>query len=412
MRGGLLPLLLLLAAMPLCSGLSYGPSVIRVERTWYMGGSSNYTFEGMIAVNDSNQRVVSIETDPPMRLVNDTAGGLRVHYEGNATTLRAVATVDVDFETAIASDPQRARHPPLNTTGLTRWNAGIAAAAMGQAGDTQLETVLNVERFVHGYMTYNSSYFGKALSASEAFAEGQGVCVEYTHLTISMLRYLGMDARFVSGYVNGGEWQPHAWAEVYVQDYGWLPVDSTFGEIGMLDDSHMAFARGADQNGTYDWIRGNTLISDSNRAQFVNLAPDAKNRSISYAFDAGARVLNVTLFNDRQDYTFGSYSVLLPEGTGVNESTVLLLAPGEKSVRSYRLNESMFQPGYQYILPFMASLDDAKLSGDLVVSSQAGCQNCGEAPQAQACPAGIAALLFAGAGAAFHGTRANGRSDG
>jgi len=78
--------------------------------------------------------------------------------------------------------------------------------------------------------------------SSWVFQNKQGVCDELTNLFISMMRSLGVPARFVSGiaYTNMGyKWVPHAWAEVYFPNKGWVPFDLTFGEYGWIDPGHI-----------------------------------------------------------------------------------------------------------------------------------------------------------------------------
>lgn len=77
----------------------------------------------------------------------------------------------------------------------------------------------------------------------------QGVCDELTNLFISMVRSLGIPARFVSGvaYTNlGHKWGPHGWAEVYFPDKGWVPFDVTYGQYGWVDPSHIKLKTAAD----------------------------------------------------------------------------------------------------------------------------------------------------------------------
>ncbi|MBI5391625.1 transglutaminase domain-containing protein, partial [Candidatus Woesearchaeota archaeon] len=74
------------------------------------------------------------------------------------------------------------------------------------------------------------------------FQNREGVCDELTNLFISMMRSLHVPARFVSGmaYTNlGYKWVPHAWAEVYFPDKGWVPFDIAFGEFGWVDPGHV-----------------------------------------------------------------------------------------------------------------------------------------------------------------------------
>lgn len=69
-----------------------------------------------------------------------------------------------------------------------------------------------------------------------------GVCDELTNLFISMLRSVGIPARFVSGQAYSNvidDFGNHGWAEVYFPGYGWLPFDVTFKQLGWVDPSHI-----------------------------------------------------------------------------------------------------------------------------------------------------------------------------
>ena len=69
-----------------------------------------------------------------------------------------------------------------------------------------------------------------------------GVCDELTNLFISMLRSVGIPARFVSGQAYSNvldNFGNHGWAEVYFPGYGWIPFDITFKQLGWVDPSHI-----------------------------------------------------------------------------------------------------------------------------------------------------------------------------
>jgi transglutaminase-like putative cysteine protease len=63
-----------------------------------------------------------------------------------------------------------------------------------------------------------------------------------------MLRQLKIPSRYVSGYIcthssaMRGEGATHAWAEVYVPDYGWLGIDPTNNCIA--NETHVRLAVG------------------------------------------------------------------------------------------------------------------------------------------------------------------------
>ena len=87
-------------------------------------------------------------------------------------------------------------------------------------------------------------------TAREAWAEGHGVCQDFTHATLALLRAAGIPARYVSGYLHSLEEQPgetvagesHAWVEYW--DGDWHAVDPTNDrEVGA---AHVVVAHGRD----------------------------------------------------------------------------------------------------------------------------------------------------------------------
>ncbi|MBI2110447.1 transglutaminase domain-containing protein [Candidatus Woesearchaeota archaeon] len=78
--------------------------------------------------------------------------------------------------------------------------------------------------------------------SSWVFENKEGVCDELTNLFISLLRSVGIPARFVTGMVYTNvdySFGNHGWAEVYFPEQGWVPFDITFGQYGYLDPSHI-----------------------------------------------------------------------------------------------------------------------------------------------------------------------------
>ena len=92
---------------------------------------------------------------------------------------------------------------------------------------------------------------GVRTSAQEAWSLRKGVCQDIAHLTLGMLRAVGIPSRYVSGYLfplAGGEvgdtvaGQSHAWVEWWCGD--WVPFDPTNGvPIGAR---HVTVAHGRD----------------------------------------------------------------------------------------------------------------------------------------------------------------------
>jgi transglutaminase-like putative cysteine protease len=87
-------------------------------------------------------------------------------------------------------------------------------------------------------------------SAGEAWAEGRGVCQDFSHTSLSLLRAVGIPARYVSGYIHTedaeigapGLGESHAWIEVW--NGAWEAHDPTNGRA--VAAAHVVVARGRD----------------------------------------------------------------------------------------------------------------------------------------------------------------------
>jgi transglutaminase-like putative cysteine protease len=96
-----------------------------------------------------------------------------------------------------------------------------------------------------------------------------GVCQDFAHILLMMLRLLNVPARYVSGYVCPrdkhlrGEGATHAWVEAYIPFYGWLGFDPTNNCV--VSDLHVRLAVGrsfsdcSPVKGTYRGTSNHTL---------------------------------------------------------------------------------------------------------------------------------------------------------
>ncbi|MCX6556780.1 MAG: transglutaminase [Candidatus Aminicenantes bacterium] len=71
--------------------------------------------------------------------------------------------------------------------------------------------------------------------APTVLSRGSGSCSEYTFVYIAMCRAAGLPARFAGSVVVRGEdasfdFVYHRWVEVYLPNYGWVPVDPSGGD--------------------------------------------------------------------------------------------------------------------------------------------------------------------------------------
>jgi transglutaminase-like putative cysteine protease len=70
-------------------------------------------------------------------------------------------------------------------------------------------------------------------TVDEVLQHRAGVCQDFAHLMLNILRILHVPSRYVSGYIcpnkNGmrGEGATHAWIEAWIPGYGWAGIDPT-----------------------------------------------------------------------------------------------------------------------------------------------------------------------------------------
>ncbi|MCX4097482.1 transglutaminase family protein [Nocardia sp. alder85J] len=113
------------------------------------------------------------------------------------------------------------------------------------------KAVVRAAEWVHSEMDYIAGTTSVHTSAVQAFAERKGVCQDYAHLTLVLLRAMGIPSRYVSGYLHPqpsapiGEsvaGQSHAWVEAWTG--GWWGYDPT-NNIA-INEQHVSVGVGRD----------------------------------------------------------------------------------------------------------------------------------------------------------------------
>jgi len=88
--------------------------------------------------------------------------------------------------------------------------------------------------------------------ADDALRSRQGVCQDYAHIMIALVRRMGIPCRYVSGYLfhkagtktRSTEGATHAWVEAFLPELGWIGFDPTNDVLA--DESHVRTAVGRD----------------------------------------------------------------------------------------------------------------------------------------------------------------------
>jgi transglutaminase-like putative cysteine protease len=96
-------------------------------------------------------------------------------------------------------------------------------------GERLTDVVIRVRRHIHEHFRYAPHATLASSAIDEILEQGKGVCQDFSHLMIALLRSLGIPARYVSGYIHrpGKDSQSHAWCEVWLPVLGWTGMDPT-----------------------------------------------------------------------------------------------------------------------------------------------------------------------------------------
>jgi transglutaminase-like putative cysteine protease len=87
--------------------------------------------------------------------------------------------------------------------------------------------------FIFTDFTYIKGITTIETTVDEIIAQKAGVCQDFAHVMLELLRMIGIPSRYVSGYIcpnkNGmrGEGATHAWVEAYIPKHGWIGIDPT-----------------------------------------------------------------------------------------------------------------------------------------------------------------------------------------
>lgn len=139
------------------------------------------------------------------------------------------------------------------------WGAEVAASAArcrDACGDDVVEVVGAIHEHVAGF-DYVTGHTDVGVSVDEVEAARAGVCQDFAHLSLAMLREVGIPSRYVSGYlfavddatgeagnVDEVDVETHAWVEVAIPGWGWLALDPTNAQT--VGERHVTIGRGRD----------------------------------------------------------------------------------------------------------------------------------------------------------------------
>jgi transglutaminase-like putative cysteine protease len=176
----------------------------------------------------------------------------RIAVEGRAL----VRTHPVALAAAELADPLPLVDVPpslydfVQLTGPVR--AGAALTDLHQevrrgAGATLGDLVRAAGAALSGRFEYQKNVTRYDSTTDDFLKLGAGVCQDFAHLMLALLRLSRVPCRYVSGYLHvdpraGEAAQSHAWIEVYAPGRGWVPFDPTHNRD--IDEHYVVVGHG------------------------------------------------------------------------------------------------------------------------------------------------------------------------
>jgi transglutaminase-like putative cysteine protease len=124
-----------------------------------------------------------------------------------------------------------------------------------QPEETIGESLLALNSWIYKNFEYRSGETDVSTPISDVVAQRRGVCQDFAHLMLAILRSNGIPARYVSGYIEAfdpeqvssklvGAAASHAWVEAYLPGGTWWGLDPTNNQA--VGPRHIEVAVGRD----------------------------------------------------------------------------------------------------------------------------------------------------------------------
>lgn len=128
------------------------------------------------------------------------------------------------------------------------------SAPMFSPGRPVLAAVRDLTHTIFSTFTFDSKFTEIWTPTSVVLEARRGVCQDFAHLAIAVLRSHGLAARYVSGYIETspppgqprlvGADATHAWCSVWIPEIGWVDIDPTNDHVPI--SRHVTVAWGRD----------------------------------------------------------------------------------------------------------------------------------------------------------------------
>jgi transglutaminase-like putative cysteine protease len=215
----------------------------------------NFTLR-MIPQSDEQQKITectySVSPECELRMDIDTFGNKYIY--GNIEEPHNFFKVDVDgiamVDTSINGKDSANKHKESEIVYRYQSKYTKAGNALNEyhkslvkrKGETDFDYVTGIMHKLYKDFKYVKGVTDINTTAEGALELKSGVCQDYSHIMIALLRMSGIPARYVVGMMMG-EGFSHAWVEVCIEGV-WVGFDPTNDKI--VDDTYIKISNGRD----------------------------------------------------------------------------------------------------------------------------------------------------------------------
>ncbi|MCJ7625085.1 MAG: hypothetical protein MUO76_16415 [Anaerolineaceae bacterium] len=231
----------------------------------------------LIQNNDPYQTVLSMQIIPPEKTTtSDEYGNLYAEFEFTDIAVEEIINIEIQYTVLVNQvqfDLSNCTGSVLDTFTNAETYLESDSAAIIELSNSLTSDAADVcaqSRAIYDYLGDNmvySGYMSDDIGALKALEKLEGDCTEFSDLFISLNRAADIPAHFLEGVTccteNGYEagQNKHNWAEVYLPNIGWVPVDPTWGRyannreeyFSKMTPDHILITRGRNLDTLLDY---------------------------------------------------------------------------------------------------------------------------------------------------------------
>jgi len=339
-----------------------------------------YTELSLVPRDNFNQKITNLVTEPLAVFNEDRltykwinpGGNLKFMLNSDIITANSITEIKRKIPFPVNAGKEYLRYTKPTENIDINQDIIETASKIVEGEDDLFSAVYKIAEWIEDNIKYDLTTMTEEVSQKSSWVleNKYGVCDEISSLFISMLRSLEIPAKFISGVAytnwnNINDFKPHAWVEVYFQDYGWIPYDLTYGQFAYIDATHVKLKESLDSDESstkYTWKGKNADLKTKNLDiqakltkqkdeinSLIELKADVLKKSIG--FDS-YNIIETEIKNLNDFYIIVSLDISRTEKLeNLEGKKIILLKPNEIKKEYWRIKLEELDKGYKYTFP-------------------------------------------------------------